>query len=307
MKSMKRDWSWTEANDAEFEKRRFHATYYKIFKLGGTKNFPRKDALYKFWAKSRAEALRVLKAYSADHPGQTYYYSDSGYHIDPDGSRHDDLFDMTNDLLRGKKNKEKIREGHRAFVAEKKRIFQALKGALDGLHTRDFSLRVMLDDIRYFIRNYDLRHNASHQRMEQYSMYDAILDLLTFNLPQYFEPKCLATPGGYVEKARKMLGESPSKDSKVSKKVGEKAQELWRAELTKLYEYVMVYRYYSGFGIIDGRNKAENAIDAKYKDTIPYHPGTYKEIDYRKLNKLTETYWNLWTSQYQKIGRCLWK
>ena len=306
MGTNKRDWSWSEASDEEFEKRHHSSTYYKIFRLGGTKNFPRKDALYKFWAKTRAEALRVLKAYSQDHPGQTYYYSTSGYHVDPDGSRHDDMLHIADEVLRGKKNRKRIRDGHRAFVAEKKRVLRALKTALDGLRTREFSLRLMLDDIRYFVRNYNLLHNNSHQRCEQYSIDDAILDLLAFNLPQYFAPKGLATPGVYIEKARKMMGIRASRDSKVPKAVMEKAREMWRAELEKLYEYVMVYRYYTGFGIIDDKNEAERAIELKYKDTLPYHPGTYKELDYRKLGKLTEKYWRLWTTQYQKIGRFLW-
>ncbi len=44
----------------------------------------------------------------------------------------------------------------------------------------------------------------------------------------------------------------------------------------------------------------------KYKDTIPYLPGTYKELDYGKLEKLETRYWNLWLAQFRKIGRTLW-
>lgn len=303
MKKQKRDWSWEEATDDEFKKRCRSATYYKIFKLSGTRRFPRKDALYKFWAKSRAEALQVLKAYAEDHPGATYYYASSGYYIDPDGSRHDDLH---SEFLRTKRDRKLIRERHQKFLSEKKRVFGILKAALDGLKTKDRSLRFMIDDVRYFLKNYNLLHGFSHQRTEGYSLDAAILELLTFNLPNYLKPTALGAPNEYCEKARKLLKIPPFKDSYVPDNVMAKARELWQAEIAKLYEYVMVYRYYEGFGIHDSKSKAECAIHEKYKHTIPYHPGTYREIDYRKLRKLTDRYWRLWISQYQRIGRGLW-
>ena len=77
-------------------------------------------------------------------------------------------------------------------------------------------------------------------------------------------------------------------------------------ELEKLLLYVRLYNYYEGYGIINKWNRDEVAIHEKYGKTLPYLKGTYFELDYRKLRKLCDKYWNLWITQYRKIGRSLW-
>ena len=50
----------------------------------------------------------------------------------------------------------------------------------------------------------------------------------------------------------------------------------------------------------------EAEIARKYGKTVPYHRGTYDDIDYARLQKLRNRYWRLWTMQLQRIGRDLW-
>lgn len=298
-------WAWQETGDAEFEVRRRKETHYRIFRLAGkNRTRPKKVTVYKFWAKSRNEALSVLKAYSEDHPGETYYYSTSGYHVCGDGTRHDDL----DDVLSGSGSKRERAESEaarRRFVAERKRIYAAIKAFFDSLKTRDPELRGMIGDFRFFVRHYDMVSGKSHQRSESWNIAGAILDLLDFNLPRLAKENH-GVPNEFCEKARRRLGEARSPNGEVSEEAMELAAGLWREEIGKLRLYVRLYMFYAGFCLVDGRKREEVELYEKYKDTIPYLPGTYKELDYGKLEKLETRYWKLWIAQFRKIGRSLW-
>ena len=181
---------WQEASDKEFEIRRRKETYYKIFRVvGKNRPRPRKVTVYKFWADSRRSALSVLRAYSADHPGETFYYGTSGDYIRRNGTRGDDFDDMILELT-GRRAKAKAATERRRFAAERKRTEQ--------------------------------------ERREVFASFR------------------------------------------------------------------------------DRRNADEVSLYEQYKDTIPYWPGTFGDLDYLKLEKLVERYWRLWIEQFRKIGRSLW-
>ena len=117
-------WVWREASDEEFEARRRKETYYKIFRvIGKNRPRPRKVTVYKFWAAGRRSALSVLRAYSADHPGETYYYGTSGYYVRRDGTRGDDFDDMILEP-NGRRAKAKAAAELWKFAADRKRMME---------------------------------------------------------------------------------------------------------------------------------------------------------------------------------------
>lgn len=298
-------WEWREAGDEEFETRRRKETYYKIFRLvGKNRSKPRKATVYKFWAKSRRAALSILKEYSADHPGETFYYSTSGYYTGPDGCRHDDFDDLFS-VSGGKREKDKLAEARRKFADERKRLHESIRTFFRSLKPKDAHLRGMVDDFRFFARNYDTLSGKSHQRREVWNLDNAVLDILDFNLPRLAK-RHSGAPNDFCEKARRRLKEARSPDGNVSKKTMELADRLWREEIGKLHLYVRLYRFYAGFCLVDRRNPSESEFFERHKHTIPYLPGTFKELDYAKLAKLEERYWRLWIDQFRKIGRSLW-
>ena len=80
---------------------------------------------------------------------------------------------------------------------------------------------------------------------------------------------------------------------------------LYDEELDKIYLYVRLYSYYSDFGIVRKGDTAMEEIERDYKKTMPYIPGTYYDIDYKKLDVLERTYWNKIWAWIQKHGHLL--
>lgn len=68
------DWSWQEVSNEEFERRRKKDTYYKIFSVSGRRPNVVKKTHYKFWAKERVAALRVLRRFAKENADGPYYY-----------------------------------------------------------------------------------------------------------------------------------------------------------------------------------------------------------------------------------------
>lgn len=297
------DWSWQEVSNEEFERRRKRDTYYKIFSVSGRRPNVVKKTHYKFWAKGRVAALRVLRRFAKENADGPYYYSTSGYHW-CGRKRYDDMREMMADR-REKRNADEIMKRRTAFRKERRRVFGGLTAYLKTIKTHESDLKFAIKDILYFLRNYDLLSNRSHQICERWSIDNHILETLSFNLPLLIKKK-VGIPNEYCEKARRQLKESRKRNGALSKTAMDLADSLWTKELEKLLLYVRLYNYYEGYGIINKRNRDEVAIHEKYGKTLPYLKGTYFELDYRKLRKLCDKYWNLWITQYRKIGRSLW-
>ena len=267
--------------------------------------------VYKFWADSRRSALSVLRAYSADHPGETFYYGTSGDYIRRNGTRGDDFDDMILELT-GRRAKAKAATERRRFAAERKRteqerreVFASFRAFLDTLRSAHPRFKGLIKDFRFFLRYYDMASGTSRQRNEAWSIDGAILDLLDFNLPRLAKNHS-GVPNEFCIKAREMLGEKAPADGNISKKAMDLADRLWREEIEKLHLYIRLYRFYADHCTFDRRNADEVSLYEQYKDTIPYWPGTFGDLDYLKLEKLVERYWRLWIEQFRKIGRSLW-
>jgi hypothetical protein len=86
----------------------------------------------------------------------------------------------------------------------------------------------------------------------------------------------------------------------------ELASKEWKRELLELRNNIMLYLYYDNCGIIDENDYKMIAIDSVYRKTIPYKPGTYKEINYIKLSKLQKKYWNKIWNWIKEYGESLW-
>ena len=84
------------------------------------------------------------------------------------------------------------------------------------------------------------------------------------------------------------------------------ALELWKEKLNELLLSARLYSYYSNYGIIDDKDSEMMKIDEKYKSTIPYVSGTYKQIDYIRLEKMTTKNWNKIWDWIRIYGRNLW-
>lgn len=270
----KGDWSWDEPSNDEFEKLRKNFTFYRIYTVenGKSKN------LFKFWHVSDSDALRVLNLFKESHPeyGDNCFYSTSGYFIDPDGSRHDTLFE--NDENKCKKRKIKFSFYDFWFMV------------------KDFWLRAK--DTFYFFRH-------GHSMKESWSIDSHLLEDLRFNLKKLAE-NTNGCPTFICERAKYELKRPDKEEWEYDDDEMELAMKMWIDELNKLRENVLLYEYYDGYGIVEEDDKEMMEIDRKYRDTLPYKPGTKNEFDYPKLRELAKERWdNIW-NWIKEYGESLW-
>lgn len=266
-------WSWTEPTNEEFDAKRRDFTFFRIYVPGEDKD---DEVLYKFWAKSRDEAISVLEEYKKDHPDEKrkLFYSTSGYLVDPDGKRHDDFYSWLG--LRKKKGwfKKVV-----SFV--KYNIFEK---------ARNFWFEVK--DTWYFIRH-------KHSMTEYWSIDCHILDDLVFNLDR-LSRNVHGCPTRICDEVRKSMKKGTEDDDAY-----DTAMEIWKKELSEFREHILLYMYYRDYGIIHD-TKLMGWIDEKYRDTLPYLPETNKEFDYQKLSELTREQWNIIWDTMKRIGEELW-
>ena len=176
-------------------------------------------------------------------------------------------------------------------------------------------IRYAFADFWYWFRHYDMRTNRSHQRSESWNLDSAVLDMLEFNIPIIMRDKN-GVPNEFCVRARAKLHEGETgfdvsgsfrTNPNSSDTEMELASKMWDEELGRMLLHIRLYRYYSDYGISDGENDpAYVEIDRKYKDTIPYVPGTDSEIDYAKAGELIQREWRAiweWMTEY---GQSLW-
>ena len=270
------DWSWEEPSEEEFEKMRKSLTFYRIYTIedGNSKN------LYKFWRASDSEAFGVLNLFKESHPeyGDNCFYATSGYVVDPDGKRHDTLFEST--------------EHDEGFFMKIVDFFRyTIPNALS-----DFWFRVK--DTAYFFKH-------EHSMKESWSIDSHMLEDLKFNLKKLAETSN-GCPNFICQQARAKLNKPDKPDWEHDKEDMDLAMKMWKEELYKLREHVLLYEYYSGYGIVDEKDEEMKMIDNEYKNTLPYKPGTNKGLDYEKLDKLTREHWNKIWDWIKEYGESLW-
>ena len=271
-------WSWTEPTNDEFDARRRDFTFFRIYVPGGDKD---DEVIYKFWAKSRDEAISVLEEYKKDHPDEKrkLFYSPSGYLIDPDGKRHDN-FRSWMGLNRKTGWTEKAVDFFRYTIPTKLKNFW-------------FEVK----DTWYFFHH-------KHSMTEYWSIDCHILDDLVFNLDR-LSRNLHRCPSRICDEVRKSTKKGAEDDDAYDDGVMDTAMEMWKKELAEFREHVLLYMYYRDFGHVHD-TELMGWIDEKYRDTLPYLPETNDEFDYEKLQELTMEQWNIIWDTMKLIGEELW-
>lgn len=179
----------------------------------------------------------------------------------------------------------------------------------------DVNVRMRIHDFFYNKKSMRFLKKTGHHREESYSLDTHIIDDIIFNVPiikadkhgypQHFCDKAVLE----LHKNEKSfdLDEFYSKNNwKTDKNVEDLAMAMYQAELDKLLLNARLYVYYSSYGIIDETNNDEVELDKKWHKTLPYRPGRYKELDYRKLHALEDKCWNSVFNWMKAYGRFLW-
>ena len=139
-----------------------------------------------------------------------------------------------------------------------------------------------------------------------------MMGILEHNIPLLIKNH-VGVPSRYCVEARKQMhaneknfdiDASFKKNPNSDDKELEFASKLYVEDLEKLLLNVRLLNYYEGFGIIDEKNPIEVELKKQYK--IPYKKGSWKEIDYEKLQKLQDICNNAIFNQLKDMGRCLW-
>lgn len=264
---------------------------YSIFKLDDNNE---KVTLYAFEAESDDKAYEVLKKYKLEHQdGSKYYYTETGRFVDTNGKRYDTLKDLMN-------------------ADQKKESF--LSNILDCITYISCEAARKASDLRYWIRNLIHFIKSKHRMDEYWSLDYHLIDDLEYNIPRLIEYKH-GVPQTFCEKARSSIHKDESgfnvkksfeSDPNSNDEELELAGKLWDNELNTLLLHVKLYKFYSNFGVVDKSNKDELAFYNKWKHTIPYKPGTFKDLDYKKLHDLENQHWNAIWNWIKINGRDLW-
>ena len=260
--------------------------HYKIFRVERDENGKEKKiTMTKFWAKDDNAAYAYLKKYvRIANKEYRYYYGTTGNYISSRGNRYDDMHEMMEDP----------REDLGFWWH-----------FCTPFRNKWFSLRDMYWNFRDFL--YRLR--TKHLKNESYSLCEHVFDDILFNIP-IIKGNSYGCPQEFIDKAMTALNKTEEeKKEGLTKGYGEDvfklAFKLLHKELDDLKENILLYRYYSSYGIVDMDDHEMVEIDAIYRSTLPYRPGTYKEFDYKRLHDLQRQKWNRIWDWMRKHGDLL--
>jgi hypothetical protein len=276
-KSENPSWEWTEPSNEEFEEKRKTANFYRLYTIldGKTVN------LYKFWGENDDYAKQVLDLYKKTHSDtEDVFYGTSGYVVDPDGTRWDSLSES---LARN----------------DKENVFKKISGFFK------YSVFRKLGDFWFDVKDAFRRAFTRHSIEESWSLYDHILSDMKYNLKKMAEHH-MGCPTFICDRARERLGKERPMDGDYDGETMALAEKMWYDELMNLREAVLAYDYYRSYGIVDENDEDMDDIVEKYKDTLPYKPGTNKVFDYEKLNELALGKWNYIWNWMKEYGESLW-
>ena len=229
--------------------------------------------------------LTKLPAKSAD---ESYYWMNANMVIGSDGKYYDDLFSDMEDWSR------------RLPLWKKMTMWMHVNITMP---LTDFWNR--LKDIFYWLK-------TGHNRHESWEIFSSMMGILKFNLPLLIKNHA-GVPNKYCVEARKQLHEkdldfdleeSLKKNPNTTSKEMKLANKLYEEDLNRLLLNVRLLEYYEGYGRIDVKNSDEVELSKRYP--IPYKKGSWKCIDYVKLQKLEDACNNAIFNQLKDIGRCLW-
>lgn len=289
-----------DKNSCEAEKPSYKThTRYKIFRVEiseKNKHDVKKIIMCKFWAKTDDEALKFYKDYvKIANPAYTYYYDTTDTYVDSNGKHFDSMSEMC------------AYESKNTSIW--KRISEFFENAFDSCSYKFRDCKAFMKNASYFLK-------TGHKRSEAWSIDSHIVEDLLHNLP-ILKKTLHGYPSQYVDIAARTIYSKDTNfdieqyhkrhsDYGYPEDVEALAMKLWCDEIDKLYLYVRLYNYYLNFGIVDEKNEDDVKFDKEWHHTIPYEKYKYDAIDYKKLDKLTIKYWNLWLDQFRKIGPNLW-
>jgi hypothetical protein len=209
------------------------------------------------------------------------------------------------------------------------------KSILDSIiddHPRSFLMKVW-EEIVFFIdtKIWDRVKNfywwlcdvgfwfkTGHNRNESWSLDHHVLRDLVFNIEMLKKNKHgIAQP--FIDQAIKLRHKDDKNfnfDAYLARTnyCGNKADEdlavkLMDEEFDRQLLNIRLYNYYTSYGIIseqDDDYEEMRKIEAKYRKTIPYRPGRFRELDYKKLEPLIEKQWNRINDWNRKWLRMCW-
>ena len=258
----------------------------------------------KFSAKSNEDAYKELQKYvKVANREYTYYWGHAEGHCGLGKDKKLHTFDT-------------IEELHEFYKSEYKDTF------LEKLSTPFVRLGSKLSDFKYWLKDIFYLFKHKHNRNESWSLDYHLIEDLKFNLPLIIKTISENNGGVPHDMCIKALAEKHANDANydpiaafnanpnviwTEKGVMDLAHKKWLDELKAGLLNIRLYYYYSNFGIIDEKKELDMLeVHKEYAKTIPYVKGTYKEIDYLKLNEMTKKCWNrIWT-WLREYGQDLW-
>ena len=277
--------------------------HYKIFYKDQSGN---KITVFDFWAENKDKARDELEVYKMKKrlvdpdDAREYFYSGVGGWISDLGNGMEEEFDDMESMMHRDMSTESVWEKICDFFRSAKWWLRDMKYAFA--------------DFWFWYRHYDKRTNKSHMRSESWNLDSTLLDMLEFNIPIIIEDKN-GVPNDFCVMARKKLHENDEnfdieKSLRANPNSNDEelklAEEMWNEELGRCLLHIRLYRYYSDHGMVDASEKEYVEIDKQYKDTIPYVPGTDKEIDYLKISGMIQREWNAIWDWWKKYGQMCW-
>ena len=279
---------------------------YRIFRVEVDQKTKKEKqiTMKRFSAKSDADAYDVLKKYrSIANKEYTYYYGHANSYQTIGKDKKIRKFDTSEEL-------------HEFTMKEHFSSFQ------NTFKTPFIKLADVCSDIKYWFKDLFYWLKTKHNRNESWSLDSHILDDLRHNLQLIIDDVEKGPAGIPNDMCIKALKEKHKNDPNFDiekaynanpniiwdeEGVMDLATNMWISTLKTGLLNVKLYCYYADYGIIDEKNDKDMIeIHEKYASTIPYVPGTYKEIDYQKLAKMTEKCWNSIWNWIKEHGQSLW-
>lgn len=281
---------------------------YKIFYTDKTTG--KSVFVTEFYAESRDAAENILNKYSADHKedGNEYYYSGRFYYTEKNGKNME--FNSIKEMLEFKNEKisfiEKIKDKWNDIC-----IWFSVK-------TEKFKrIKYFLQDLIFWLKNYNSFNNTSHMRSEAWSLYDHILNDIAFNIPAMKNTidRGHGIPCIYCDTAREIIKKEnenykiPENSYSYTHEELTLAKSLWFNELDNLLRTIGMYYLYENYGHLSDDEYKLYKLDKpkeEYTKLIPYYPGTKNDINYTKLRELSSKAWSDIWNWIDKHGQNLW-
>lgn len=263
---------------------------YRIFRVEKDKNGNDEFIVMKyFYAENAKDAYDVLKKYrKVANKKYTYYYGSANKFISKASNGKELYFDSFSEMMK-----------------HDLKNMPFYKKIIDGIKINWFTVKLdkikySIKEIYYLLKTY-FNNSYAHNITESYSIDTYLINSLIFNVTK-LKNSHHGIPQYCIDAAKK---KNPTCEDDT--KILEFADEIWKNDLDKLLLYAKLYVYYYNYGIIDPNDDYDLAdIDKQYAKTIPYIPGTYKEINYTALNTLIQRYWNKLWSLWMTIGQNCW-